>query len=149
MLTACSSGEQIWKMRNLQEKKTKPNQSSRESIYTWMWYSSLNAKFFTSSVVLGRPQTFLFNINIWCLTWKILRKQWFHTFSVTYIQTESKYSGQKEFNSVTLIPSIKSIILEHVTGNRAIKSMQHISKTIKCWQMPLLEQSACSIWYAN
>ena len=131
-------------MRNLQEKKTK--NSHTESIYTWMWYSSLNAKFFTSSVVLERPQTFLFNVNIWCLTWKILRKQWLRTFSVTSIQTESKYSWQKEFNSVALIPSIKPILLACVTGNCAIKSMQYIFKNIRCWQMKLLPRENY-IWY--
>lgn len=115
-------------MRTFQEKKTKNNQSHKESIYTWMWYSSMNAKFFTSSIVLGRPQAFLFNTNIWCLTWKILRKQWLHTFSVTSIQTESKYSRQNKFNSVTLIPSTKTVILACDAGSCSIKLMQLISK---------------------
>lgn len=126
-----------WKMRNFQEKKTKNNQSHRERKYL-----RLNVKFFTSSVVLGRPQTFLFNVNIWCLTWKILKKQWLHRFSVTSIQIESKCSGQKEFNATTLIPSTISIILARVTGNCAIKSdlQQQISKILRCWQMQLLHR---------
>lgn len=90
----------------------------------------MNAKFFTSSVLLGRPQTFLFNTNIWCLTWKILRKQWLHTFSVTFIQMKSKYSGQNKFNSVILIPSTKTVILVCDAVNCSIKLMQLISK--KC-----------------
>lgn len=90
-------------------------------------------------------------VNIWCLTWKIRRKQWFHTFSLTSIQTESKYSRQKESNTATLIPSINPILLVRVTGNCATKSMQHVSKNMyhadRCNHY--IKKSISSVWYAN
>lgn len=119
-----------FKWSNLEKRnfrKTKNNRLHREGIYTWMWYSSMNAKFFTSSVVLGRPQTFLCNTNIWCLTWKILRKLWLHTFSVTSTQL-SKSSQDKKNSILTQMPRINTIILVCHAGNCTIKLMQCISK---------------------
>lgn len=128
-----------FKWSYLEDEQLSGKENKKQSV-TQRKYLHLNVKFFTLPVVLGRPQTFLFSVNIWCLTWKILRKQWLHRFSITSIQIESKCSGQKEFNVATLIPSIVSIILACVTGNCPIKSMQQISKNLRCWQMQLLHR---------
>lgn len=101
--------------RTKNKTSTTNSHSHRESIYNRMWYSSLNAKFYIS--IVRKTTDIPVRVNIWCLTWKTLRKQWFHTFSATSIQMESKCWRQKESSTATLIPSINPVLLSSVKIN--------------------------------